>query len=285
MKPSITVLGGDLRQVYLARMLLEDGQDAVTWGLEQGGAPNSVPLNIALERDVLILPLPVCRGGRLNLPLTDTELRSEQLWPRLRYDQLLLGGMTQELPQQLMSDYGLTLLDYFDREETQVANAVPTAEGALQLAMESTDRTLLGSRCLVTGFGRIGRLLADRLRAMGAEVTVSARKYCDLAWIAAGGCQSVRTDALAGQLDRFDLIFNTVPALILDGALLRETREDCVLLELASPPGGIDREEARRLGRQVIHAPGLPGKVAPRSSAAAIRDSVYHILEERGEPI
>ena len=285
MKATITVFGGDLRQVHLARMLLEDGRDAVTWGLDQGGAPNGVPLNTALERDILILPLPVCRSGRLNLPLTDTELRPEQLWPRLRYDQLLLGGMTRELSTQLMADFGLTLLDYYDREETQVANAVPTAEGALQLAMESTDRTLLGSRCLVIGYGRIGRLLADRLLALGAEVTVSARKYGDLAWIDAWGCRSVRTGALAGQMDRFDLIFNTVPALILDGAKLRETREDSVIIELASSPGGIDIEAARQLGRQVILAPGLPGKAAPRSAAAAVRDSIYHILEERGEPI
>ena len=285
MKATITVLGGDLRQVYLAQMLLLEGNDVVTWGLDQGGAPNSVPLNIALERDILILPLPVCRNGRLNLPLTDTELRPEQLWPRLRYDQLLLGGMTKDLSGQLMADFGLTLLDYYDREETQVANAVPTAEGALQLAMESTDHTLLGSRCLVIGYGRIGRLLADRLLALGAEVTVSARKYGDLAWIDAWGCRSVRTGALTGHLDRFDLIFNTAPALILDEAKLRETREDSVILELASAPGGVDVEAAQRLGRVVIQAPGLPGKVAPRSAAAAVRDSIYHILEERGEPI
>ena len=128
MKATITVLGGDLRQVHLARMLLEDGHNVVTWGLDQSGAPNCVPLNTALERDLLILPLPVCRGGRLNLPLTDTDMRTEQLWPRLRYDQLLLGGMTGELGPRLMADFGLTLLDYYAREEIQVANAVPTAE-------------------------------------------------------------------------------------------------------------------------------------------------------------
>lgn len=165
------------------------------------------------------------------------------------------------------------------------ADALPTAEGALQMAMESTDRTIHGSRCLIIGYGRIGRLLADRLLALGAEVTVSARKYGDLAWIRAWGCQSVRTEALTGRLDRFHLIFNTAPALVLDGPRLRETREDCIIIDLASAPGGVDLEEARRLGRQALPAPGLPGKAAPRTAAAAIRDSVYHILEERGEPI
>ena len=285
MKPILSILGGDMRQVHLARLLLKDGKDVMTWGLEQGGAPKGVSLDRALEGDVLLLPLPVCRGERLNLPLTDTELEASRLWPRLRYDQLLLGGMIGDLGRRLMADHGLTLLDYYSREEAQVANAVPTAEGAIQLAMGSTDRTLHASRCLIIGYGRIGRLLADRLLALGAEVTVSARKYGDLAWIQAWGCQSVQTGALTGQLERFDLIFNTAPALILDGTRLRETREDCVILDLASAPGGVDQAAAGRLGRQVILAPGLPGKVAPRTAAAAIRDSIYHILEERGEPI
>ena len=285
MKPTISILGGDLRQVYLARMLLEDGKNVATWGLEQGGGINGVPLDQALEGELLLLPMPVCRNGMLHLPLTETELEAERLWARLRYDQLLLGGLTGDLSRRLMTDYGLTLLDYYAREETQVANAVPTAEGALQLAMESTDSTLHNSRCLIIGYGRIGRLLADRLLALGAEVTVSARKYGDLAWIEAWGCHSVQTGALTGQLERFDLIFNTAPALILDGARLRETRKNCVIIDLASAPGGVDLEAAKRLSRQVILAPGLPGKVAPRTAAAAIRDSVYHILEERGEPI
>ena len=285
MRPAISILGGDLRQVCLARLLSEDGWMVTTWGLEKGGGDGGAPLDQALEGDILLLPMPVCRNGMLHLPLTDTELEAERLWARLRYDQLLLGGMTGNLSRRLMADYGLTLLDYYDREETQVANAVPTAEGALQLAMESTDRTLHDSRCLIIGYGRIGRLLADRLLALGAEVTVSARKYGDLAWVQAWGCQSLRTDALAGRLERFDLIFNTAPALILDGARLRETREDCVIIDLASAPGGVDQEEARRLDRRLISAPGLPGKAAPCTAAAAIRDSVYHILEERGEPI
>ena len=198
MKPAIAVLGGDLRQVYLSRLLEADGRHVMTWGLEKGGAPCAVPLHQALEARVLVLPLPVWRDGALNLPLTDTRLETEDLWPRLRTDQLLLGGMTGELPPRLREDFGLTLLDYYDREELQAANAVPTAEGAIALALELTDRTLCGSRCLVMGFGRIGKVLSDRLRALGAEVAVSARKYADLAWVRAMGCAPCRTDALSG---------------------------------------------------------------------------------------
>lgn len=240
MKRSVAVLGGDMRQVCLAQLLLADGFDVTTWGLEKGDGPNPAPLHQALGAEILIFPLPVCRQGKLNLPLTDMELSAERLWPRLRYDQLLFGGMTGELAPRLMADFGLTMLDYYGREELQVANAIPTAEGALQLAMETTDRTIHGSKCLVVGYGRIGKLLALRLRDLGADVTVSARKYGDLAWIDAWSCRALHTGGLTGELGAFDLIFNTVPTLIFDADRLREVRADCVLLELASAPGGVD---------------------------------------------
>ena len=285
MKRTVAVVGGDMRQVRLAELLLNDGWLVCTWGLDQGGGPNAVPLDQALGAELLILPLPVCRGGGLTLPLTDTALGAEQLWPRLRYDQLLLGGMTKELSPRLMLDFGLTLLDYYDREEVQVANAVPTAEGAIQRAMEATDGTLHGSRCLVLGFGRVGKLLAHRLRAMGAQVTAAARKYRDLAWIEALDFESLPMGRLSERLGTFDLIFNTVPSLLLDASRLAETKESCLLMELASAPGGIDPGAAERLGRRLIQAPGLPGVTAPRAAAGAIRESIRHILEERGEPL
>lgn len=285
MQRRIAVIGGDMRQVYLAQMLLEEGQDVVTWGLDKGDAPRPVPLHMALEAELLVLPLPVSREGKLNLPLTETKLDLEQLWPRLRYDQLILGGMTEELGPRLMAEFGLTVVDYYRREELQVANAVPTAEGAIQRAMEATDTTLHGRRCLVLGFGRTGKLLADRLRGLGAQVTAAARKYGDLAWIEALGFQSLAIKDLAGNLEEFDLIFNTVPALLLDASRLAETKEECLLLELASVPGGVDERAARALNRRLIRAPGLPGAVAPRTAAAAILESIRHILEERGEPM
>ena len=285
MQRRIAIIGGDMRQVYLAQMLLEEGQDVVTWGLEKGDGPRPVPLHMALEAEILVLPLPVCREGGLNLPLTETELDPEQLWPRLRYDQLVLGGMTEGLGPRLMAEFGLTVVDYYRREEIQVTNAVPTAEGAIQRAMEATDTTIHGSRCLVLGFGRTGKLLADRLKGMGAQVTVAARKYGDLAWIEALGFTSLAVKDLPGRLEAFDLIFNTVPALLLDASRLAETKEGCLLLELASAPGGVDSRAAKALGRRLIRAPGLPGAVAPRTAAAAIRESIRHILEERGEPM
>lgn len=175
---------------------------------------------------------------------------------------------------------GLRWRDYFAREELAVANAIPTAEGALQIAMERSAVTLHGCRALVIGYGRIGRILADRLRGVEAFVTVAARRCDQLAWAEADGCTPQRLQDLQGWLCGYDVIFNTVPATILTRPLLADVKRECVIIDVASEPGGVDREAARELGVEVVWARGLPGKVAPVTAARAIRQSVYHILQE-----
>ena len=162
--------------------------------------------------------------------------------------------------------------------------AVPTAEGALQVAMERLPVTLRGAECLVLGYGRIGKLLAHRLQGLGARVTVAARKYGDLAWAEAFGWRALPISGLSGALGEMQVIFNTVPSLILDRDLLAELTPGCLCVELASRPG-IDLAAAEELGLTAVWARGLPGKTAPVTAAAAIRDTLYHILEERGEPV
>ena len=135
----------------------------------------------------------------------------------------------------------------------------------------------------LVGYGRIGKILANRLRALGANVTVSARRQSDLAWIEAYGYRPIHTESISEEIDRYDLIFNTVPALVLDWSCLERAKSGCILLELASMPGGIDADAVKEYGLQLVVERGLPGIVAPESAAKYIRDAIYHILNEQGE--
>lgn len=148
--------------------------------------------------------------------------------------------------------------------------------------MEQTAYTLQGARCLVIGCGRIGALLARKLRALDAAVTVSARSARDFARIDAAGMQSLDTRHLAGQLGGFDLIFNTVPAPVLGASELAELGPDCLVIDLASLPGGISPDVTLPPDCRVLHALSLPGRVAPLSAARAIHDTVCTILQEEG---
>ena len=165
-------------------------------------------------------------------------LEITELWPHLRPQQILFAGRLTDPLRHSAAVHGLTLYDYYDREELAIANALPTAEGAVQIAMEELSTTIEGTRSLVLGFGRIGKILARKLDALGSDVSVAARGYTNRAWIEALGYRPAEFDQLPGQIGEYDLVINTVPARILTEAELRHLDPNCVCIDLASAPGG-----------------------------------------------
>ena len=152
----------------------------------------------------------------------------------------------------------------------------------MQIAMEELPVTLHGARVLVLGFGRLGKLTAHRLHALGSHVSVAARKWSDLAWAEAYGYTPEHIEHLDGFLCPYDLVVNTVPVRVLDATRLADLRPGCLVIDLASKPGGVDLEAASALGVRVIWALSIPGKVAPVTAGKIIRDTIYHILNELG---
>ena len=169
------------------------------------------------------------------------------LFRRLSPAQRVLAGQVKPQQRREAADRGLVLEDYFLREELTVANAAATAEGAIQVAMERLDETLLGMECLVVGFGRIGKLLCHRLHGLGARVSAAARRPADLAWIRAYGWRALETGKLDGALSGFGAVFNTVPSPVLGRALLEQLPAGCLCVDLASVQG-IDLAAAESLG-------------------------------------
>ena len=281
------VVGGDLRQAKLAELLAADGHTVHTWALERMGALPGVraaeTLAEAERADCVVLPLPAAgEGGGLNAPLSEGEHPMAEVLDALRPGQVLCAGRVDPATAALAAARGLTLHDYFAREELAVANAVPTAEGAIQLALEELPITLQGARGLVIGWGRLGRALAPRLAGLGVRVSVAARRCADLAWAESFGFGAERTGALAGWLCGYDLVVNTVPARVLGEAELADLKPDCLVIDLASRPGGVDLDAAARLGRRVVWALSLPGKTAPVTAGRAVQRTVYNILSELG---
>ena len=280
------VVGGDMRQAKLAEQLSDDGHTVHTYALDR--APEPVPdpqdsLEDAVLADCVILPLPAAgEGGMLNAPMSGRETALEEVMDALRPGQVVCAGRVTPELEALAERYELRLYDYFAREELAVANAVPTAEGAVQIAMEELPITLHRARVLVLGFRRLGRLAAHRFAALGAKVSVAARKWADLAWAEAYGYGAERIDQLGGWLCAYDLVINTVPGRVLGAGYLADLKPGCLVVDLASKPGGVDLEAASQMGVRVIWALSLPGKVAPVTAGRAIRDTIYHILHELG---
>lgn len=284
---NLWVAGGDMRQAKLAELLAADGHTVHAYALERLGVLDGVEMEESLEgaalADCVVLPLPAAgEGSLLNAPLSGRKHPLALVLDALRPGQVICAGMVGPQTAALAADRGLTLHDYFAREELAVANAVPTAEGAIQLAMEELPITLHGARVLVIGYGRLGRVLADRLAGLKARVSVAARRYADLAWAENCGYGVEHTGQLEGWLCGYDLVVNTVPVRVLREAELADLKPGCLVIDLASKPGGVDFDAAARLGVKAFWALSLPGKVAPVTAGKSIKTTIYNILTELG---
>ena len=279
---NIWVAGGDPRQAALARLLADDGHSVHTYALEQGEGIQCEPSLDGIDRaDCVVLPLPAAGpDGGLNAPLSETRYTLEEVLDALRPGQLVCAGMAGDGLKKPAEERGLVLRDYFAREELAWLNAIPTAEGAIQIAMEELPVTLHGARVLVVGFGRLGKALAPRLRALGAKVWVSARRYEQRAMAEGMGLETEGIERLTDWLCSYDLVVNTVPAQVFGVEELAALKEGALVIDLASRPGGVDMDAAAALGVRVIWALSLPGKVAPVTSGRYIKDTIYHIMEE-----
>ena len=280
---TVSVIGGDLRQLTLADELRKDGYDVSVFGFTDkiSYEKNTTDIDIILDSEIVILPVPVSFDGvYINTPYSDTKLTVSELCEKLNPVSLVFGGCISNTLSQTLTKKGIKHRDYMLRDELAIKNAVPTAEGAIEIAISETPITLHNSNCLVLGYGKVGKILAKSLDALGAKTYVSARKYADLALIEGHGCYPLTVNEAKTRLGEFDIIFNTVPALILGDTELHRIRRDALVIDLASKPGGVDFEVAKELGIHVVWALSLPGRVAPVTAGIIIKDTITNMLKE-----
>ncbi|MCX7771638.1 MAG: dipicolinate synthase subunit DpsA [Clostridia bacterium] len=282
------VIGGDMRNVYLAELLKKDYQYVEIYGFEKSGKPWAIknsPLDYVLDGARVVacgIPL-LADNNTLTMPLSKEKLFLSEVLEKVPEGALFIAGKIPENVKQQFEEKKVKCIDILDREELAVLNAVPSAEGAIHILLQELPMTLMGSKILIVGYGRIGKILAKMLQAgFGAEVWVAARKYSDIAWIEAQGFKPVPMHQLARYVSDMDALVNTAPVTIIGKDILEKLRSDCFLLDLASAPGGIDFKAAEAFGFKVVWALGLPGKIAPLTAGDIIRRTIYNIIEEEG---
>ena len=285
-KPNICfgVIGGDLRQACLADILSSDGYNVVISGLEQCEEVNT---NIKAESieavmktaDVIVLPLPASRDNIcVNAPFAIDTIYLDKIASLSKAGQLITGGILSENFISSLKKYGALASDYYKREELTILNSIPTAEGALEIILRESKCTVYSSAVLISGYGRIGRVLTKMFIGLGADVYVSMRKQSDKAWVLAEGAKPIFTDKIKDFADRF---INTVPHVLFDSKLLKLFKPSALFVDLASLPGGIDFDAANKLGIKAISAQSLPGKCAPFTAAKFVKETIFNIMEEQ----
>ena len=265
MSKNFGILGGDKRITELAKLLAKE---------------NKVYTEEIEKADIIIGPIPFSKDGiYVNLP-NDNKINIEDVFKKLDNKIFIAGAIKLEV-YELAKMRNIEIIDLMEREELTILNVIATVEGTIPIMIESTEKILQGSKVLILGFGRIGKLLAERLTGLACNVTCSARKVTDLAWIKTYGYEPTNINELGEKLSEYDFIINTAPSLILTKERIEYIKKDCVLIDLASNPGGIDKEAASEKNIKLIHALALPGKVAPVTSAEFIEETIDNILKER----
>lgn len=281
-KIRFAVVGGDQRSIKLSELLLNDGHRVEVFGFDKvlNEDTNKSLIQVINDADVVIGPLPLSNDGEtLNAPFNSKDIQLKELINSITSKQIFIGGKIDK-DISITEEKDVKIIDYFEREEMQILNAIPTAEGAIQLAMEKLPITVCNSNVLVLGFGRIGKVLSKMLYGIGANTYVAVRKYSDIAWLKSYGYKPVLFKELDMHLPKMDIIFNTIPSEVLNKERLEIIKKDCLTIDLASKPGGVDFKAAEMLGLRVEWALALPGKVAPITAATVIKETVYNIIEE-----
>ena len=271
----IAFVGGDERQLIAAKKLKHAGFQVTVKGV-----PNAQNW-LKPTKDARYVVLPVSgmdQEGWLSLDGGE-KLRCDRSWlAELRSDALILCGKTAPAFDRWCQEVGRSRHCYLEDHAYQATNAIPTAEGVLRLTYASRPKTIAGSRALITGLGCCGQALAVRLKALGAHVTVAARSGDDRAYGELLGLWMIDYPQLAQMASQAELVYNTVPALVLTQEVLEQMPAETLIVDLASAPGGTDFAAARNLGLSAVLAGNIPGRYFPQTAGEILANHLAHII-------
>ncbi len=286
----ICIIGGDLRQVYLAEYFLKKGHSVTSYMIPFSDSlysykKYSVAASLAdavCNHSIIIGPVPFTRD---NVYIFSTVADSAQslcinnFLDCLSSKHTFIAGNIPEIVSDTCKLRHISTHDLLSLDSIAIKNAISTAEGAILEAISHSQITIHGSKCLVLGFGRCGIILADKLKGLNAITTICARNAASLAYAAALGYTALPLNHLASKISNYEFIFNTIPSCVLDKNLLQNISENVTIIDIASNPGGLDYSYVKAQSINAHLCLGLPAKIAPKSVASIFGDFIMQSLD------
>lgn len=271
------LLGGDLRQHYLSRILTEHGFETIS---RYDDADSSFSMKKAFKSSSVILcPIPFTKD-KINLFSVNEmkDLGIGNLLSLLTPGHILFGGNIPSYVKEYVRVNDILFYDYMELEDVTMKNTISTAEGALAEAIKKSPGCIHASQCLITGFGRCGKTLALKLKGLDANVTISDRKETQLSLAHSMGFCTRALGNLERDIGKYDFVFNTIPAPILEKELIRSMNPEVTIIDIASAPGGTDFVSCMEFNIRASLCLGLPGIYAPQASAQILFEAIIKCL-------
>lgn len=219
--------------------------------------------------------------GRVSALFSEGPLRiTEEHIAAMPDHGVIYTGMAKPYLRSLCDQYHIKLVEILERDDVAIYNSIPTAEGALMMAIQNTDFTIHGSTSMVLGMGRTGFTMARSLQGLGAKVMMGVRRSEHYARAEEMGWKPFLIRDLGAHVPAVDLLFNTIPTMIVTAQIISKMPREAVIIDLASAPGGCDFRYAEKRGIKAMLAPGLPGIVAPKSAGIIMANTLVELISE-----
>jgi dipicolinate synthase subunit A len=285
----VAFVGGDMRQLEVIKRCIQLDASVTLIGFDNlesiftGATKKPLTCDVLKDVDALVLPMVgtddhgFVESIFCSKPLQLVEEHADALPQSC----VVYTGLAKPYLKSLLAKEQIPLVELLDRDDVAIYNSIPTMEGALMMAIQNTDITIHGSQVIVLGLGRVGMSLARALHALGARVRVGAKRPEHIARIYEMGITPFHLSDLKQQVTNADIIFNTIPHLILTAEVIAQMPQSTFILDLASKPGGTDFRFAERRGVKALLAPGLPGIVAPKTAGQILANTLSRLIAEQ----
>ena len=266
MSMNFCIIGGDLRSFFLAKILSKEKHEVTLYGFDKLENFKECEKYDEMIRnsDNIVLPIPFSKDNQyVNMPFSNKDIAIRELFYYLENKTIFVGNIHQELKEDLHRKHN-QVIDFMSKEEFAILNAIPTAEATIEIILKNTKKILQNSNCLIMGFGRIGKVLAYKLKGLSAKVTCMVTSEVEKAWAVAYGYETTRIENLQNNCTKFkqyDIIINTIPKVIFREEL-KGVKKETLIIDLASKPYGIDRNLVEQENLNFIEALGLPRKIS-----------------------
>ncbi len=285
----VLIMGGDARYLHVIRMLAQENITVYVIGYDHIHFNEINVQHVELESidhsilNAIILPVAgTDTKGKVEVTYSDKSIYlTEQLLSCTPSNCVIYTGTSNNYLDHATAATNRKLVKLFARDDIAIYNSIPTAEGALKIAIEETDVTIHGSNVSILGFGRVGMTVARLFQSVGAHVSVAVRSSTAIARITEMGFTPVQLRDLKQAIETMDICINTIPDNVVDKTIISAMKPSMFIIDLASKPGGTDFNFAAKQGIKASHALGLPGKVASKSAGIIIANVLLSLLEER----
>lgn len=277
------IIGGDMRQVYLANYLKNQRYQVITYATQKEGSEcmeGEKFEDVVKESKCIIGPVVFSNGEVITGNDRKKKMNVDTFLEMITTEQMIFGGCFQDFIIKACKSKDIKVFDFMKMDDVAIYNAIATAEGAIMEAIKMQPINLHQSRCLVLGYGRCAKILASKLKGLDANVTICARNKTQRSLANALGLETMNFQELKRRVTQYDYIFNTIPHMILKEEILRKISKDTCIIDIASTPGGMDHSLAKDLGICAKLCKSLPGIYSPKSSGIMLAKKV---LEVKGE--